>query len=274
MPGARAAATGNGEWPVTVVTFSLFGFATLRKRLWALSQMGLARPALRKCPDLGFFKLMGTGSGAGFSTRPNFGVYTLLADWPSMEIARARIAASQALDGHRRTADRMATLYLEPVTSRGQWDGHRFEVAADAPEQRLPLVAMTRASIRPSKLFRFWSHVPAISGTLEREAMRRFMIGTGEIPWLHQVTVSLWHSVDAMETFSRESTTHGKAVRLAYQEGWFSEYCFTRFNLLAVEGDWQGLTDMSGQERDVIGAGQERDRSGTLGKAARSTAAG
>ncbi len=207
---------------MTVATFSLFGFATLRKRLWAFSQMGLAKPALRKIPDLRFFKLMGTGSGAGFSTRPNFGVYTLLAEWPSMEVARERIASAGGLEGHRQVADRMATLYLEPVASRGRWDGHRFEVAADARDQQLPLVALTRASIRPSKLFRFWSRVPAISETVEREDMRRFMIGTGEIPWLHQVTVSLWQSAEAMERFSRESATHGEAVRLAYQENWFS----------------------------------------------------
>ncbi|MCC0034158.1 MAG: spheroidene monooxygenase [Hoeflea sp.] len=259
---------------MTVVTFSLFGFATPRQRLWAFSQMGLAKPSLRKIPDLGFFKLMGTGSGAGFSTRPNFGVYTLLAEWPSMTVARARIASSAALEGHRRTADRMATLYLEPVCSRGRWDGHRFEVAADAPEQRLPVVALTRASIRPSKLFRFWSRVPAISDTVEREDMRRFMIGTGEIPWLHQVTVSLWQSAGAMERFSRDSATHGEAVRLAYRENWFSEYCFTRFNLLAIEGDWQGLTDMSGQNGDLSGKDEDRTRSGAVSLAARSVTAG
>jgi hypothetical protein len=61
--------------------------------------MGLAKPSLRKTPDLGFFKLMGTGSGAGFSTRPNFGVYTLLAEWPSMEIARERIDSADRLEG-------------------------------------------------------------------------------------------------------------------------------------------------------------------------------
>lgn len=258
---------------MTVVTFSLFGFATLRKRLWAFSQMGLAKPALRRIPDLRFFKLMGTGSGAGFSTRPNFGVYTLLAEWPSMEIARQRIASADGLEGHRNMADRMATLFLEPVASRGRWDGHRFEIEADAGEQQLPLVALTRASIRPSKLFRFWSRVPAISETVEREDMRRFMIGTGEIPWLHQVTVSLWQSAEAMERFSRESVTHGEAVRLAYKENWFSEYCFTRFNLLATQGDWQGLTDMSGVQRDLEVA-EDRQRAAAVSIAARSAASG
>jgi spheroidene monooxygenase len=68
-----------------------------------------------------------------------------------------------AVKGYRKTADRTATVYLEPVSSRGQWDGHQFELGPEAPEQRMPLVAMTRASIRPSKLIRFWSRVPAIS---------------------------------------------------------------------------------------------------------------
>ncbi|MDP2122373.1 MAG: hypothetical protein Q8S27_10485 [Hoeflea sp.] len=239
---------------MTVVTFSLFGFSSLRQRLWAFSQMGLARPALRAMPDLGFFKLMGTGSGAGFSTRPNFGVYTLLAEWPSLEIARERIASARALAGYRRTSDRMATLYLAPVSTRGHWDGHVFPVADDAGGQTLPVVAMTRASIRPSKLIRFWSKVPAISATVEAEATRQFMIGTGEIPWLHQVTVSLWHSVEAMESFSRRSATHGEAVRMAYQDDWFSEYCFTRFNLLAVDGHWQGLDGVSGQDKKSAAA--------------------
>lgn len=230
---------------MTVVTFSLFGFSSLRQRLWAFSQMGLAKPSLRKTPDLGFFKLMGTGSAAGFSTRPNFGVYSLLAEWPSLEIARERIRSAKSLSGYRKTADRAATVYLEPVSTRGQWDGHHFDLGPDAPEQRLPLVAMTRASIRPSKLMRFWSEVPAISDAVEAEPSRRFMIGTGEIPWLHQVTFSLWNSVEEMEQFARESPTHGEAVRRAYHDNWFSEYCFTRFNLLAMDGHWEGLTNMT-----------------------------
>lgn len=243
---------------MAVVTFSLFGFSSLRQRLWAFSQMGLAKPSLRKTPDLGFFKLMGTGSGAGFSTRPNFGVYTLLAEWPSLAIARERIKTAQSLKGYRGTADRMATLYLEPVSSRGEWDGHHFETGPDAPEQRMPLVAMTRASIRPSKLIRFWSRVPAISDAVVREPTRRFMIGTGEVPWLHQVTFSLWHSVEEMERFARTSATHGEAVRCAYQDNWFSEYCFTRFNLLAMDGHWEGLTDTTVRAETPVNALQDK----------------
>jgi spheroidene monooxygenase len=239
---------------VTVVTFSLFSFPSLRQRLWAFAQMGLAKPRLRKTQDLAFFKLMGTGSGAGFSTRPNFGVYTLLAEWPSLAIARKRIGSAESLKGYRTHSDQMSTLFLEPISTRGQWDGHEFAVSADAGEQTLPVVALTRASIRPSKLVRFWREVPAISDAVEREPARSFMIGTGEIPWLHQVTFSLWRSVEDMEQFSRSSATHGKAVRLAYQDDWFSEYCFTRFNLLAIEGQWPGLTEAPEQAATAMTA--------------------
>ena len=253
---------------MTVVTFTLFGFSSLRQRLWAFSQMGLAKPALRRIPDLKFFKLMGTGSGAGFSTRPNFGVYTLLAEWPSLEIARDRIATAKGLDSYRKTADRMATLYIAPVSTRGHWDGHVFSVADNADQQTLPVVAMTRASIRPSKLIRFWSKVPAISAAVEAEQARQFMIGTGEIPWLHQVTLSIWHSVEAMEKFSRASATHGEAVRCAYQDEWFSEYCFTRFNLLAVDGHWQGLDGVSEQDKHSATVQEGHRTGGPLAAAA------
>ncbi|MEQ8305636.1 MAG: hypothetical protein RIA09_03670 [Hoeflea sp.] len=258
---------------MTVVTFSLFSFSSLRQRLWAFAQMGLARPSLRATRDLGFFKLMGTGAGAGFSTKPNFGVYTLLAEWPSLDIAQERIRSARSLNGYRRTADRMATIYLEPVSTRGRWDGHEFGIGADAPAQRMPLVAMTRASIRPSKLIRFWRRVPAISDAVDREPAKSFMIGTGEIPWLHQVTFSLWQSVDDMERFARDSATHGEAVRRAYQDDWFSEYCFTRFNLLSVDGQWEGLTELAQTTHTPAAAPAESSTPDTRPEAARLAAA-
>jgi spheroidene monooxygenase len=146
-------------------------------------------------------------------------------------------------------ADRMATRSISnlfPAAASGTGTSSRSRKTR--ANRRFPLVALTRASIRPSKLIRFWSPRSRNLRAVEREDMRRFMIGTGEIPWLHQVTVSLWQSVEEMERFSSaHSATHGEAVRLAYQDNWFSEYCFTRFNLLAIEGDWQGLTDMTGR---------------------------
>jgi spheroidene monooxygenase len=226
---------------MAVVTFSLFGFDTLPSRLWAFSQMGLAKRYLRAIPGLRFFKLMGTGAGAGFSTWPNFGVYALLCEWESIEEARQRLATAPIVGRYKKKCARTATLYLSPVTSRGSWGRHSFDCARDSQALRTPIVALTRASIRPAALAQFWHRVPAISHAIGQQAARRFMIGTGEVPWLHQVTVSVWDDIEAMEQFSLKSKAHGEAVSRAYREGWFSEYCFTRFNLLDVEGAWAGL---------------------------------
>jgi hypothetical protein len=54
-----------------IVTLSLHRHDTLASRLWAFAQMGLARRPLKRVPGLRSWKLMGTGAGDGFSTRPN-----------------------------------------------------------------------------------------------------------------------------------------------------------------------------------------------------------
>ncbi|MEO0635878.1 MAG: spheroidene monooxygenase [Pseudomonadota bacterium] len=225
------------------VTISLFRFEGLASKLWAFSQMGLARPGLARTPDLQFFKMMGTGAGAGFSTRPNFSVYTIMCLWPSEEMARQRLADSRVMARYRERAVETATVFLRPTSCRGEWDGAPpFEIAPET-EQSLPMVAITRATLKKRHLRRFWSLVPAISDRAEGDDQRHFMIGMGEVPWLHQVTFSFWESEEAMKAFSLDSDTHGVAVRRAYAEGWFSEYMFARFNLLSVEGAWRDIPD-------------------------------
>ena len=224
-----------------MLTLSLFNYEGLPARLGAFARMGLSRPAMSRLDGARFTKLLGTGSGAGFSTRPNFGVYAVLTEWQNPSAAQAGVRSSPIHGPWRAKARQSVTFFLETVSSRGTWDGHSFPVTGHV--QSLPVVALTRASIKPSKLRRFWSAVPAVSDQAENDSARRFMIGAGEIPWLHQVTFSLWDTTDAMETFARRSPTHGPAMRDAYKEGWFSEYCFLRFNLVAVEGRWDGLPE-------------------------------
>ena len=224
-----------------MLTLSLFRYEGLPARLGAFSRMGLSRPAMGRLEGARFTKLLGTGSGAGFSTRPNFGVYAILTEWQDDAAARRGVHDSPIHRSWRRKASQSVTFFLETVSSRGTWDDHSFPVTT--PHQSLPVVALTRASIKPSKVRRFWSAVPAVSDQAENDSARRFMIGAGEIPWFHQVTFSLWDSVSDMETFARRSPTHGTAMRDAYKEGWFTEYCFLRFNLAGIEGRWDGLPD-------------------------------
>ena len=223
------------------VTLTLLQFGTAATRLWAFSQMGLMHGAIRRLDGLEFYKLMGTGAGAGFSTKPDFTTYTLLAVWRDQATARAATATAAPYEAYKGHAARMATLCLAATQSRGQWSG-RAPFAVD-PETRPagPIVALTRATLRLTRMAAFWSLVPAISDAVEAEDHQHFMMGMGEVPYKHQVTFSIWDDEAAMRRFSLESPTHGVAVKRAYEEGWFAEYLFARFNLLGVEGQWPGL---------------------------------
>lgn len=43
-----------------------------------------------------------------------------------------------------------------------------------------------------------------------------------------------------MNAFARGDTPHGKAIRAAREEGWFTEELYARFRLLGTEGSWMG----------------------------------
>ncbi|MBO6640587.1 MAG: spheroidene monooxygenase [Roseitalea sp.] len=224
-----------------IVTLSLYHFVGLPAELWAFSQMGLMRPAVARMEGLRFHKMMGTGAGAGFSTTPDFSTYTLLCVWDDGAAARKALDDATPFARYRARADRSATLHLAATQTRGQWSGAEpFAVDAQTRPEG-PIVALTRATLRWSKLAAFWSLVPAISDVAEADPHQHFMMGMGEIPYKHQMTFSIWDDEAAMRTFSLASQTHGTAVRRAWDEGWFAESLFARFNLLAVEGAWPGL---------------------------------
>ncbi len=47
--------------------------------------MGIANSSLAKIEGLQFYKLLGTGGGAGFSLTPDFGTYAFLGVWDHLE---------------------------------------------------------------------------------------------------------------------------------------------------------------------------------------------
>lgn len=224
-----------------VVTLSIFGFDGFVDRAWAFSQMGLARRAVSAMEGLTFHKQLGTGAGAGFSTRPDWSRYGLLCVWDNMDAAERAMDKARVVEAYRRHAAHHVTLYLETTRTRGLWDGREpFAVCADAAADG-PIVALTRATLDPFKAIRFWRLVSSISDEAETERTQHFMLGLGEVPYLHQMTFSIWSDEAQMRRFSLASATHGEAVKRAYGEGWFRESLFARFNLFKVEGAWPGL---------------------------------
>lgn len=225
------------------LTLNRFGPAGVA---WVVPQMQRSKPALARLPGLDFAFLMGTGGGAGFSTRPNLAVWTLLSAWRSGRDALAALDAAP-FQARRERARETMTVFLAPITSRGSWGGHGFQPGADR-DPNGPVAALTRASVRGRALLPFWRRVPAISDALVAQSDARLALGMGEVPYLHQVTFSIWDDVAAMRRFAG-GAAHGEAAREVYRNGWFAEELFARFRVLGALGRWNDRP-----ASDVVGA--------------------
>lgn len=226
---------------MSVVTISYFRFGSLRARLWAFAQMGLSRRALSDTPDIGFWKLFGTGSGQGFTLAPNTGLYAILATWPDLATARRRTAQSRAFARYRKRADETYTVFLTPVDSRGKWDGRsRFLPDARPETFPSPIAALTRATIKPARSLKFWKHAPSVSDTIGTNPDVLFKAGMGEVPGFQQVTFSIWPDVKSMSRFAYRSAAHAGAIRAVREGLLFREELYARFAVLGTDGTWLG----------------------------------
>jgi spheroidene monooxygenase len=204
--------------------------------------MGLGRRPLDKTPDIGFWKLCGSGVGEGFTPTTFPSVFAILATWPDAQIARERIKYAPIFQRYRDHADEDWSVFLTPRSSRGQWSGETPFAPVPAPSNG-PLAALTRASIKPGILRRFWGRVPNISNMIGQDPNVTFKIGIGEVPMLHQVTFSIWPSEEAMAGFARTGP-HADAIRAVRSEGWFKEELYARFDIQSDIGSWDGRSPL------------------------------
>lgn len=229
---------------MTVTSLTLFRFPNLGSKLWAFSQMLFARGPLGKTPDIGFHKLLGSGSRDGFYPFPNFSVYGILAVWPSIECAKHQISTGDVFCRYRDHASEETSIFMSAKNCRGEWAGQAPFPVSDGPSHDFgdgPLVAvLTRATVKIQHAPSFWKQVPGISKEIAKQDHLVFKIGIGEVPWLHQVTFSIWDDIKAMEEFAFNSF-HGEAISQVRKGGWFKEELFARFDVADVDGTWEGV---------------------------------
>ena len=200
---------------------------------------------MARTPDIGFWKLCGSGTGEGFTPVPNTAVYAILATWPDIATAQARTKAG-IFARYIGQATEHWTVFLQTQSARGAWAGQRpfAPAATTAPG---PLAALTRATIKPRILARFWRRVPNISAMIGKDSNVIFKIGIGEVPMLHQVTFSIWPSEAAMAGFARTGP-HADAIRAVRDEDWFSEELYARFAVHSDAGTWNGVSPLARSE--------------------------
>lgn len=235
----------EGE-PIPVASLSLFRFDGVLSRASVVAGMGLSRFQMRQERRTLFWKLCGSGTGEGFTPRPNWGVWGILAVWADEASARAGIHDSPVWTRWRKAATEDWTVFLHPVSARGSWSGvNPFLPDGPAPLHHQGLASLTRATLRPSRALRFWNRVPDISASIGADPNVAFKIGIGEMPLLHQATFSIWPDAEAMARFARGNGPHGQAIRAVREGDWFAEELYARFAVLGTEGLWGGADPLA-----------------------------
>ncbi len=230
-----------------IVSLSFFRFDSVLDRLWAFYMMGAARPQMPRVPDIGFWKLCGSGTGEGFTPIPNTGVYAILATWPDLSVAQERTAHHKLFQRYQRRAGEHWTVFLSTTWSKGQWSGDApFKVSADAAPG--PLAALTRATVKPKVAMKFWKHVPRIEPVIGADPNVAFKIGIGEVPLLQQITFSIWPDTASMADFARKDGPHARAIKAVRDGDWFREELYARFAVLGDAGSWGGTSPLDGLE--------------------------
>jgi hypothetical protein len=199
--------------------------------------MATDRRTLRRTPGLRFAKLLGTGTGRTFTPRDaNPRRWALLATWATPHAADA-FESGPVSQAWARLATLRLRVLMRPIASRGQWAG-RTPFGDPRPfAHDGPVAALTRARIRPAKLFTFWRAVPPVSADLRQTPALRFAIGIGEAPIGLQGTFSMWDSTAALTTFAYQRAPHQEAIAATARERWYAEELFARFAVLEMDGD-------------------------------------
>ena len=105
-----------------IVTITFFRFTGRRDKWWAFPQMGRGTASLSGTAGLTFAKLLGSGSGNGFSIVPDLGRYGLLGVWEEAGNARQFFSGHPFFLEFRQRSEEYWTVFMRTAIVHGQWD--------------------------------------------------------------------------------------------------------------------------------------------------------
>lgn len=203
-----------------------------QNKWWAFKQMRLMPPKIEQVAGAQFIKLLGTGSGTGFSLWPDFSTYALLIKWDSQAAADRFHKENQLFHAFISKATAIKTYHLSPIASHGAWDGaNPFEVERPISIGRERLAVITRARINWNRLIHFWRYVPKTSKAIRKAEGLHSTKGVGEWPLIEQATFSIWQDEKAMKNYAYQDI-HKTVIKKVQQQNWYKEELFARFRIL------------------------------------------
>jgi heme-degrading monooxygenase HmoA len=211
-----------------MVTLSIVNYSN--NKYWAFKQMQLLPPRLAKIEGCQFAKLLGTGSGFGFSLWPDFANYAMLMKWDNPASAEQFFRQSEVFKELETRSSQIETHYLESLGAHGSWYGKNpFPEKTEYSGGKIAVI--TRARINIAKLPRFWQFVPMASKAIENAKGLLYTKGVGEWPLIEQATFSIWENEQAMKDYAY-ADIHKEIIGKVKKENWYKEELFSRFNYL------------------------------------------
>ena len=210
--------------------------------------MGVGRLFLRRQKNLTFWKLLGSGSGQGFTPKPNWGVYAILCVWNDEQAAQTAIANTALFRWYGAWSNEQFSVFLTPISARGKWSGQSPFTISDVTLNG-PIAVLTRATLRTRAIFGFWGLEPPISAAIAKNNDIVFKIGLGEKPFAQQMTFSIWPDLAPMQSFARDIGAHATAIKQVRSKNMFAEELYARFRITHSFGTWGGDNPLEGHTR-------------------------
>lgn len=221
-----------------VVTLSIFKYKQLKDQLWAFGMMQFAHRDLTKEKECSFYKLMGSGK-ENFNPLPDWSVYALLQVWDDAPAATKFFNSSKLFQRYRKHSSEVLVLHLHPIQSHGKWNGQMpFQIHKKKNEKAM-IAAITRASIKKSKLRTFWKYVPRSQEPLHRANGLIYTKGFGEVPITEMATFSIWEKEDDLKNYAYKSREHAEAIKKTRKLNWYKEEMFSRYEIIDMFGSWE-----------------------------------
>ena len=225
-----------------VTCITLLRYPSVISKIWAFGMMQFAHRSFSNVEGLEFYKLMGSGKGDGFNPWPDWSTYAILTIWKNEDSANDFIENGKLYKRYHKKADNVCTIYMYNTKSHGLWSGKNpFRVAHNTSTANELICVITRATIKISKLRKFWKYVPKSSEPLQNNKDLIYTKGIGEVPIIQMATFSIWKNEEAVKAFAYKSREHAKAIKMTRDLKWYSEELFSRFKPFKIIGRWEGL---------------------------------
>jgi len=189
---------------------------------------------LFSAPGLLQTKMMGTGSGTGFSIWPNFRRYAILSFFNSEQTARDFLGKNERMGWYFENSEQHLNALLIPFKGHGSWAGEvPFDYDRSVVSDTDPLAVITRATIRTAALPDFWRNVPKVSEFMH-SAPALHQIGIGEYPIFMQATFSIWENLRSLKEAAYTNTPHAEVVKKTRERNWYKEELFAEFAIRGI----------------------------------------